>query len=81
MKSFRKKIGKSFVAGGWGKSGPYLVATHRLGKGTYAKATTGTRGTTIGLKKKIGRRNYELGYNLTTKSAYLRGTRARRTRR
>jgi hypothetical protein len=81
MKSFRKKMGKRFVAGGWGRSGPYLVATHRLANGTYAKATTGTRGTTVGVKQRIGRRNLEIGYNLTTKSAYLRQSRARRRSR
>ena len=80
MKSFRKKMGKSFVAGGWGRSGPYLVATQRLADRTYVKATTGTRGTTVGLKRRIGKRNYELGYNLTTKSAYLRRSNAKRRR-
>jgi hypothetical protein len=81
MKSFRKKMGKSFVAGGWGRSGPYLVATQRLANRTCAKATTGARGTTVGVKQRIGRRNLEIGYNFITKGAYLHQSRVRRRRR
>jgi hypothetical protein len=59
-------------------SGSYLVVAHRLANRTYAKATTGARGATVGVKQRIGRRNYEIGHNLTTKGAYLRQSRTRR---
>ncbi len=80
MKSYRKKMGKNFVAAGWGRHGPYAVATRRITNRTYGKVSAGTRGTTIGVKHKIGRRAYEIGYNLTTKTPYLRKLPTKRRR-
>ena len=81
MRSFRKKMGKNFVAVGWGRHGPYAVAARRIATGTYGKVSVGTRGSTIGIKHKVGRRAYEIGYNLTTKAPYLRRQPMRRRRR
>lgn len=68
------------MAAGVGKHGPYAVATHRVKNVGTVKATTGTKGTTIGIKRRIGNRKHEVGYNFTTKSPYYRSKKARRPR-
>jgi len=72
MKTYRRRMGKSFVAAGIGKRGPYAVVTHRVAKRTYAKATIGGDGLTLGLKHREGRTSLEGGYDFLKKKPYLR---------
>ncbi len=83
MKTYRKRTGRTFFVAGIGKHGPYAVATHRIARRTYAKATIGGKGATVGLKHRSGRTNYEAGYNVVRKQPYMRisSARPRRGRR
>jgi hypothetical protein len=72
MKTYRKRMGRIFFVAGIGKRGPYAVATHRIGRRTYAKATIGRDGATVGLKHRSGRTSYEAGYNMVRKQPYLK---------
>lgn len=79
--SIARKRGNSFIAVGWNRRGPYAVATHRMkGIGTV-KATFGSKGGTIGIKRKIAGKKYEAGYNVSTKTVYVKRARQRKRRR
>lgn|GEM_PF-6431983 len=71
-KSVSRKMGKAFAAGGWGRHGPYAVGTYRVAPGWYVKATAGTKGTTLGIKRSKGGRSFEYGKNFTTKQPYAK---------
>jgi len=58
--------GKNFFAAGWGKYGPYAVATRRLGNRTYAKASIGTLGPRVGGKYSGRRASLEGRLNLSS---------------
>ena len=58
--------GKNFFAFGWGKRGPYAVATRRIGHRTYAKASVGTLGPRVGGKYSGRRVSAEGRINLST---------------
>jgi hypothetical protein len=45
------------------------------------KATFGSKGGTIGIKRKIAGKKYEAGYNVSTKTAYVKRARQRKRRR
>jgi len=80
-RSMVRRRGRSFFAAGLGRHGPYAVGTYHVrGVGTV-KATIGTRGFTLGGKRRVGGRKYEAGYNFTTKSPYFGSRRSPRRRR
>ncbi|MBY8997275.1 MAG: hypothetical protein KGD60_06045 [Candidatus Thorarchaeota archaeon] len=49
-KNWSRKRGKNFLAYGWGRYGPYAVATRRVRRGVYAKTSIGLKGILAGLK-------------------------------
>jgi hypothetical protein len=51
-KSIAVKKGRFFAATGWGKYGPYAVATCRKGR-ALAKFTVGTKGGTVGGRVRV----------------------------
>ena len=60
--------GRYFAAGGWGRHGPYVVATYRRGR-AVVKASAGTRGSTIGANVRVYKKLRVGGeYNLTHKT-------------
>lgn len=84
MVRYVKKRGNTFFAVGANRRGVYAVATHRVkGVGTV-KATLGTRGKTLGVKRNVGRLKCEAGYNFSTHTPYFKArakSRASRRRR
>ena len=67
-KSIAIKRGRYFAAGGWGKHGPYVVATYRRGR-AVVKASAGTKGRTIGANVRVYKKLRVGGeYNLTHKT-------------
>ena len=83
MRIYRKRMGKTFFVAGIGKHGPYAVATHRIARRTYAKATIGGKVATVGLMHRYGKTKYEAGYDVVRKQPYLKmsSARSRRGRR
>lgn len=71
MRHVRKR-GSSFLAVGVNMKGMYLVATKRVPRVGTIKATVGTKGATLGVKRRIGRVRCEVGYNFTSKTPYAR---------
>ena len=66
-KTFKISRGRVFVAGGWGRYGPYAVGKYRAGRKTTVKATAGTKGVTVGAKYRYNRRlSFGGQYNITT---------------
>ncbi|MGA2876452.1 MAG: hypothetical protein ABSE82_13050 [Nitrososphaerales archaeon] len=64
-KSIALKRGRYFGAAGWGKYGPYAVATYRRGR-AVAKVTAGTKGSTVGGRVRVYKRiRAGCEYNLT----------------
>jgi hypothetical protein len=74
-----RRRGRAFVAAGISKRhGPYVVGTYRLKKVGTVKATAGSKGVTLGLKRNVLGRKVEAGYNFTTKTFYAKQARKRR---
>ena len=70
---------KTFVQAGVGRHGPYAVARRQVSRHTGIKATTGTRGTTLGADRRIGRKTrVGAGYNFTHSKPYAEIKRKRR---
>jgi hypothetical protein len=64
-KSVSIKRGRYFASAGWGRYGPYGVATYRKGR-IVGKFTTGTKGTTVGGRVRIWKKvRVGVTYNLT----------------
>ena len=61
------KKGKNFVAAGWGRYGPYAVATRRIRGCVYAKASIGTKGPHVGVKYSGRRISVQGMINLITR--------------
>jgi len=67
-----RKRGNTFLAIGANKHRAYAIATHRVrGVGTI-KATIGTRGKTLSIKRNIGMLKCEAGYNFSTQTPIIR---------
>ncbi len=74
-----RRRGRAFVAAGISRRhGPYGVATYRIKRVGTVKATAGSRGVTLGLKRRVAGRKIEAGYNFTTKTFYAKQARRRR---
>jgi hypothetical protein len=70
-KSIAFKRGRYFGSLGWGKFGPYAVATVRYGR-AMAKVSAGTRGSTIGGRVRVYKHLRVGGeYNLTHRNRAL----------
>ncbi|MHA1245774.1 MAG: hypothetical protein ACTSPE_00325 [Candidatus Thorarchaeota archaeon] len=81
-RSWYKRKGKYFVAGGWGKFGPYLTVTKRIGRRTYAKASIGALGPLVGVKHTRPRVSAQAMMNLSTgKPSFSFKARRRRKKR
>lgn len=80
-RSFAIKKGRYFGAVGWGKYGPYAIATYRRGR-AVAKASFGAKGGIVGARYRIYRKVRVGGeYNLTHHSrAFELRTRTRTLR-
>ena len=77
-----RRHGRAFVAAGISKRhGPYGVATYRIKKIGTVKATTGSKGVTLALRRRVAGRKIEAGYNFTTKTLYAKRVRQRRRAR
>jgi hypothetical protein len=66
-KTFSMAQGRTFTSGGWGRYGPYVSVSRRVGKRTWVKASTGTRGSMVDIKHRFGKRvSASVGYNIIT---------------
>lgn len=62
-KTFRKRVGSTFISGGLGRHGPYVLAYRKVDKRTGVKTSFGTRGLELQVDRKIGRRTrVSVGY-------------------
>ena len=77
-KSFAIKRGKNFLAGGWGRHGPYITGTRRVGRRTFAKASIGSLGPRAGIKYSGKRASVQAMVNLSTGKPSLSFRRKRR---
>jgi hypothetical protein len=78
-KSFAIKKGRYFGATGWGKYGPYAVATYRRGR-ALGKISFGTKGGTVGGRVRVYKKvRFGGEYNLTHHSSAIEMRNKRRT--
>jgi hypothetical protein len=80
-KNWSIKRGKNFFAAGWGKYGPYAVATRRVRKGVYAKASIGLKGVLAVLKHSNKYLSVQGMINLLNWKPSVSGKRKRRKRK
>jgi len=68
-----RRHGRAFVAAGISKKyGPYGVGTYRIRNVGTVKATVGSKGVTLSLKRNVLGRKVEAGCNFTTKTYYAK---------